>query len=234
MRIAICYYGLSYNLEKILGSNAYNFGVNYEKAFPSHRDNLIGPNDPVDIFIHSWSHSKIGDIIDKYQPKKSLFEQQIDFTEEANQINNNPNIFGFEQRHHILSRWYSTQKVLELKQQYEKENNFEYDLVMLTRFDCFYSGDWNLVQLNPEYFYVVGGWGGNYNTELPDLWFISNSKDIDKLSNVNKGIKDIFKEESDAIWGGHYLIKKYLDKINITSKIKHYKTHHIDNDILRG
>lgn len=234
MKIALCYYGLSHNLNNIQNSNAYNLPVNYLKAFQSHKENLIDPNN-MDVFIHSWSHENIGDIVDKYKPKKSLFEQQIDFYKKADKINSDPNVWGYSQRHHILSRWYSNKKVLELKQQYEKENQFTYDLVMVTRFDCVYNGNWNLSELDPTRFYVTGGWGGNYETELPDLWFISNSENMDILSKMYDELGFIFKEyPNTAFWGGHLLIKKYLHCTGLSEKIQYYKQHHIDSDILRG
>lgn len=237
MRIALCYYGLSSNIGKVENSNAYNLPVNYLSTYNSHINSLITPN-KADVFIHTWDHGGAEHIVDDFSPKSIIIEPQIDFILEANKISNDSSVFGYHQRHHILSRWYSNKKVLELKKEFEEKNNFEYDLVMVTRFDCKYEGKWNLSELNPNNFYCTGGWGANYNNELPDLWFISNSKNMDIFSKMYDNLYDTFHENRfDNLsnqWGGHLLVRRYLGLSGLLDKLTHYKNHHTDSDIVRG
>lgn len=237
MRVAICYYGLSSNIGRIQNSNAYNLPVNYLSNYENHKQVLIKPNN-ADVFMHTWYHDSVDDVLVKYEPKKYVIEPQIDFYEKASNINNDPTVFGYHQRHHILSRWYSNMRSIRLKEQYEIENNFKYDIVMVTRFDCFYSGEWNLLTLDPSYFYIIGGWGADYNKEFPDVWFISNTENIDVLGNMYNTLNAVYYENRyDNVanyWGGHLLIRRYLGMVNLLGKIRHYKDHRIDNDIKRG
>lgn len=237
MKIAICYYGLAHNLDDVQNSNACNLPVNFRSAYELHKNNLWIPNE-MDVFIHSWSYKKEKDINDLYKPIKSIFEPQIDFTNIANNINNDPSLFGHYQRAHIMSRWYSTKKSIELKSEYEKEKNFKYDLVMVTRFDCKYTGNWDLKSLNPSLFYITGGWGANYSKEYPDLWFISNSNYIDKLSSLYDNMKHVFYEnrfdDVSNYWGGHLLARRHIAREGLLNKVNHYKIHTIDSDIIRG
>lgn len=237
MKIAMCYYGLSYNLDNIKESNAPSLPVNFYSSVNMHKKVLWEPND-MDIFIHTWSYEKKRDIELLYNPIASIFEPQIDFTTVANSINTPIESDPSNQKKHIISRWYSTQQSIKLKSNYEIENNFKYDLVMISRFDCKYSGEWNLSKLNPELFYISGGWPGNYDIEYPDLWFISNSYNIDKLGTLYDKLETTFNtnvhDNLQSFWGGHLLIRRHLGNENLLDKITKYKNHYIDSDIIRG
>ena len=137
MKIALCLQGLS------TGKNDKGNPVSFAESFKSIQNNIINLNN-ADVFIHTWNtdphSSKI--ILEEYKPIKSLFQSQIFFDlpihlkhlfPEDAVGNLNPMKY-----HSIKSRWYSQMKSIELKEQYEKENNFTYDFVMISRFDCFY------------------------------------------------------------------------------------------------
>ena len=232
MKIAICYYGLA---KASMHTNAANLPVNYLNTYETHRNNLIIPNN-ADVFVHTWSHQYETDINEKYQPKKSIFEPQINFKEEADKICKDG--YRNDQNHHILSRWYSNKKVLELMKNYEEEHSFKYDLVMITRFDCFYKGEWNMKELNPNNFYIIGGWEADYSHSLPDLCFICNSDNANKLSKMYDNIKNVYFnhnfDNQPDLWGGHLLVRRYLGYVGLIPHLRHYKRHHIDGDIVRG
>lgn len=237
MKIAICYYGLSYNLDHIGGSNAYNLPVNYQSSYDNHRSTLIDANN-ADVFLHTWDHSMKGDLIDKYKPLDYLIEPQIDFTDRANKINNDPEVFGHHQRHHILSRWYSTMRVVELKKRWEHTTGVVYDLVMLTRYDCQYNGDWILSELSNDYLYITDGWNADYNREFPDLWFIGNTDYINLLGGMFENMHQTFYtndyDNTSNYWGGHLLVRRYIGLTGLLYRTKRYKHHHSDSDIKRG
>jgi hypothetical protein len=100
------------------------------------------------------------------------------------------------------SRWYSSKKVLELKKSYEEQHGFKYDMVMVTRFDVAFFTDLVFDKYDPKYF-----WASHWN-DLPrpennntlafnnnyegsgflDLWFFSNSENMDKFSELYDNI----------------------------------------------
>lgn len=236
-KVAICYYGLSSNIDNINGSNAYNLPVNYLSTYKQHKDILWKINN-ADIFIHTWGNKNKNDINEKYEPKYSIFEKQIDFTKEANSICIDNNVFGYFQSHHILSRWYSTKRVIKLKSKFEKKHNFIYDCVMVTRFDCSYNGNWDLSNLDMNYFYITGGWTGDYFKEFPDLWFFSNSQNMDIYGGLYDNFKNVFLENKyDNLpnqWGGHLIVRRHIARSGLINKIKLFKIHKVDSDIIRG
>jgi len=236
-RVAICYYGLASTINEKTESTLHKLPVNYLSTYQSQLDNLILPNN-ADVFVHTWSVNVKNDIIDKFKPKSFIFENQIDFTEDANVINDNKDVTHFIQRKYILSRWYSTKQVLELKSKYEKENNFKYDAVMVTRFDCIYNTIWDLINLDMNYFYITGNWPLDYTEGLPDLWFFSNSEIMDIYGKMFNELKDVWYENKydnrNNEWDGHMLIRRHLARNGIMDVAKLYKQHYIDSDIYRG
>ncbi len=101
-------------------------------GYNRYKKNLIDVNN-ADIFIHCWTKELEQEIISLYQPKKYTIEKQKFFEIPDHVTGGGPNQPNRKQNHY--SRWYSTKKVVELKKQYEEENNFEYDFVMVSRFD---------------------------------------------------------------------------------------------------
>ena len=130
MKIALCLYGVvgSAKGKAHLEASDDILSFGYKKYF----ENIIKDND-VDVFIHSWSKDKEDQILNFYKPVSHSIEEQEIF-EIPKYIKGNsssePRRVEF-----VFSRWRSTQKVLRLKMSYEKENNFDYDLCLLSRFD---------------------------------------------------------------------------------------------------
>jgi hypothetical protein len=133
-RIAFCLFGASYgnnndndNILTVRKARiTYDIGYKYFKKY------IFDNNNNIDIFIHTWNNNKKDDILNLYKPVDHLFEPQIDFTNKPNPTNVSP-----ERLHSQYSRWYSTKKVIELKNKYENTNNFKYDYVFLSRFDIY-------------------------------------------------------------------------------------------------
>ena len=85
------------------------------------------------------------------------------------------------------SRWYSTKKSIELKTQYENENNFKYDFVILCRFDSHWNFhyDPNLNVLNNEYIYAkTRSPRPDHKYTMSDLWFIGNSNNMNYFGTL--------------------------------------------------
>ena len=82
----------------------------------------------VDVFIHSWSKDKASEIIDLYNPKKCIFEDQIDFSIQAPKDLEIPN--PPRQPSVIFSHFYSVSVAVGMACRYEP-----YDIVIKSRFD---------------------------------------------------------------------------------------------------
>lgn len=234
-KIAICYYGLSYNINNLKNSNADSVEINYESLTENHKQTLWLPNN-ADIFIHTWASDKELDIKNTYKPKLSLFENQKKFDEEANDICVNNSLEFYHRRSHLMSRFYSNKMVINLKKQFEKTHGFMYDLVMVTRFDAIYRGDWNINKLDNSKFYVSGEWPCDYKKYLPDIWFISNSFNIDILGNVYDEMKLNFYDPTDELpndWNAHSIVRRHLVRNNLINNIQHFKKHYTESNIFR-
>lgn len=120
MNIAYCLIG-------IVGSTDFGMGlgkdIDYRLAHYWNKKNIFDINDNVDVFMHSWSIEHEKGLKETYNPKKSVFEKQIDFG--LSTLRDNC----------IASRWYSTAICNQLRKTYEKEKGIKYDAVMFFRFD---------------------------------------------------------------------------------------------------
>ena len=191
MRIALCFVGLT-------GSVDFGYGlgkpVDPRIAHHHHKKYIIDENKNVDVFIHSWSTEFKKMLIDLYQPKKYIIENQIDFGRDT--IRNNSTI----------SRWYSTEMVSNLVGEYESENKFEYDWVMVYRLDHVFLTPLNFSKFDNNFIYFRHSNGlaapqgfshgydnkkctcydkkGPHGLRLYDAYAFSNSNNMKKFSSV--------------------------------------------------
>lgn len=155
-----------------------------------------------DVFIHTWdvdtqkyynntilnkekiSVDKFRKITEIYNPKKIIVDDFYKTREIENQVNNDYNLFG-----RISPLWYSFMKSVQFKQEYEEEQRFEYDYVLKIRFDLIFSPirrlSYELESLflkNNEFY--VENWSSERISEfLDDVYFISNSRNMNMASN---------------------------------------------------
>lgn len=126
-------------------------------SFDQIKKNLIEPNNITDIFLHAWhDEADVGKpynstqstqdgfvgiakpktkeiLMWAYEPKKSIVEPQRSFEYLSHLI-----AAPTAKQTILASQLYSTFKANSLREEYEKENNFKYDLVIRTRFDLHY------------------------------------------------------------------------------------------------
>ena len=143
-----------------------------------------------------------------FNPINSIFEEQKFFNDEIKEFskydiyskNTSPNqgdIFK------TLSFLYSRMKSIELKRNYEKDNNFIYDCVLTTRFDVGHqNGGANKTShlkfdRNLDMKYVYQAYWNQTNAGASDHWFYSNSKNMDIIGNLYYCINDYIKEDSE-------------------------------------
>ncbi|MDB3972304.1 hypothetical protein N9400_02585 [Candidatus Thioglobus sp.] len=216
MKVALCFYGL---VGGITGKNGKGKSLDPKIAYELYKENILDQNNQVDIFIHSWSYDFKDRLIALYEPKKACIEKQIDFQTKARGFqnkfpsiaakiklifykifNNNAYLEFIDLKEKELfracSRWYSSKKSLDLKKEYEKENGFKYDAVMITRLDVGFFTNLQFNNYDIQYFYApyrndAPSKENNFTankknhfkgSQFQDLWFFSNSDNMDKFS----------------------------------------------------
>jgi hypothetical protein len=226
MRVAFCFFGglgfyndknkSVYNPSKksndIIFLNSYNSFNNFFKKI-EHKD----------IFIHSWSVNDKKKILNYYQPKKYIIQDQINFQINLNKIKYERNIFNFiknleknsEQdpieliKNHIFrykSRWYSQKKSLELMEKYSKKMNISYDWVVQLRFDLVFKKFYDLNSLNANYIYLLKK-NKNADSALSDFIIISSQK-------KSKDFKDLYDNFNENPIEATEALKYFLNKKN--------------------
>ncbi len=227
----------------------------------------------VDIFFHNWEPDMEDKLLELYKPKRYIIEEQIDFNKVAKDngvsrenldLNNQLGSWtmdsttgnGLAGPERILSQFYSLQKSIELKREYELDNNFKYDCVIKARFDLgrinrntsgpgkenqYACQCINLDEsLDMNYFYQV--YWDLFNEGPADMWFYSNSENMDNFCNLydntlNKYLK-LNSEYHKATIDGWPQSKlndfrsNELFKENPTKDLHQYKSHEFVNAIL--
>lgn len=168
MKSAVCLMGLSE------GKNDKNDKVQNSVSYELMYDNVIKENN-ADVFFHTWKKSDdhINCLVDLYSPVSYSAQPQIMFEKDPS-----------NKLHWTKSRWFSHKQALKLVDQHESMNDFKYDYVFVTRFDCDYYTKFNFTKYNPEKFWVAN-WPDNRGpVGFIDLWFLSNSKNMKKFGSV--------------------------------------------------
>ncbi len=259
MKVALCFYGL-------IGGRVTKTG-NGENLDPSiayeyYKKHILDVNDEVDVFIHSWSYESKDKLIELYKPKKESIEKQRDFPQATNHLKK---FGGLKNRVKLLlmkllkpneyekkikqlenyswrtySRWYSTKKALDLKKEYEKENGFKYDTVMITRLDVGFFTDLDFSKYDMNYFYSShrndaatkhNNYQANYENhyegfEFLDFWFFSNSVNMDKFAKLYDNIENY---EINP----HRSSRQHVDKFIGKEKVKYTLYRWFDHEMIR-
>lgn len=218
MKIAICFFG-KYNNKG--GLKDFNIGYNnIKKEVLQYKP---------DIFIHTWNGPN-NKLLLKYNPKKILYENLKTFTKEREFIKKNTNgKKNQELGYRSCSMFYSINKVIEMKKEYERINNFKYDCVILTRFDISGRADRLKFDINDNMnniYLSIDRWE---NKALPDHWFYSKSENIDICGKMFRSflnyISNIeykkFYKFHNHLFNNHYLFKWHFIQNNIDQYIKY-------------
>ena len=144
---------------------------------------ILDVND-VDVFFHTWDLELEEHLVNLYKPKKYELEKQIIFNVEYK--DDSP------RNQAQYSRWYGGKRVIDMKSEYEKENNFKYDCVIDSRFDLAWNNPIDFSEFDMDYFYIPtvkkdGAWYGWPHTgqhEIMDFVFFSNSDNMNDFSPV--------------------------------------------------
>jgi hypothetical protein len=191
-----------------------------------------------DFFIHTWNFSEYKTYNGSNISKKPTIEpiekfEQIKKLYSPKKIIVDIKHIAYEtaEKYGIQPLWYSFWKSIELKKQYEMENNFKYDYVIKFRPDLvlnYNTCDDLIKEINTTYdneFKIIG-WDGfdvPKNTQLAtDVFFISKSNEMDIAA--------------DYFWS----LMKYYDNSNYTNlpsyleeyNIKPIKSTYVDRFLL--
>jgi len=215
-KIALCFHGL---IGGIRGKNSNDDGGSSEVlriSYQHNMKNIINCNEKVDVFVHSWSYDLENEIDNFYKPKSMLAEKQIMFKVPDYIKHNSERAFA------VFSRWYSFKEVVELKRQYEIDNNIIYDFVLVQRFDLVWNVQVLFDSLNKDVFYI-GNSKLDSKVAISDRWFISSSKDMDKFSTLYDLISKYTlpgRVHSGICLSNHYLSRYHLNQLGIKDEIK--------------
>lgn len=222
MRIALCLHGLFDSVQDTTSKG--NDGYNHIKK------NILDKGD-VDVFVHTWSKDQASQIIDLYNPVKSVFEDQINFDKFSEHLN-----IPLPPRHPsvILSHFYSVSKAVQLACNYGA-----YDIIIKSRFDLGRINRNTSGPHNPDNPYPVQCI--NFNPDLSmdklhmanwqyldsdgpaDMWFYSNQKNMMHLCDLYQFALDCYSD------------KEYISSLNnindLPNAIKLYKAFYLKNGL---
>jgi len=231
MKIALCLRGVAFS--KYLNWTNHEIISDFRPAVPSIFNNIIDKYD-VDVFMHGWVNKMKweSELIKIYQPKKYIIEKQKNFKKEYKNIKNYKDIlydYGSQINSNLkkdkididylnffqnrYSYAYSFKKVLELKNEYQKQHNIEYDLVIVSRFDLlfYHVPDLSSLDKSTMYFTEVKDYlladdiiiSGSKNMDI----FIKLMDDIDCFMSFDDKHKNISKNKRYSI---HYQLLYFL------------------------
>ncbi len=183
MKVAVCLHGL-----------ARGSSVQADGAFAENYSTLLKKISGADIFIHSWDEDIKRHLVKIFSPVDSFFESQKNFSEEISlfrgvQFHDNTGINQGD-LFKTLSFLYSRKKSVQLKTQHEKNNNFKYDVVLVSRFDVGYHNNGlnktSHLNFDPalDMSKIYQAYWDQTNAGASDHWFYSNSDNINYLSTL--------------------------------------------------
>jgi len=179
--------------------------VNYTSCYHSILKHIIQPNPDysIDFFCQGWNIDLEKDIVSKYNPKKSCFEHNSKYNEEISSLCKNERDFGG------ISQGFAFKRAIELKEEYEKENNMKYDIVILYRYDVLLWKDMNLKEYTglDDTIYVNAHTDGN-----GDFHFVMNHENSSHFKNLIYSIP-MGNEHREHYWIKNYILN-YM-KINV-------------------
>jgi len=223
-KTALCLCGLTGGSE---GKDGTGTSLDVQVPFQHYEQCILSTND-VDVFVHSWSTEKAAELRELYNPTGSAFEEQMRFSESF-------------RKQIVQSRWYSQQKVLELKRQYEEENHFWYDIVMVSRLDLLWFTEVLLDNYDPKFFYA-SHWNNNGPDKLGpydrsnyaegrgflDFWFFSGSENMDKFGQLYDNLDKL---SHIPVISSHLLARAWVDELQLPVKYVFWRG--FDHEIYR-
>ena len=226
MKIAVCISGQPRNTTRGIPNILENLKFDYDVFQHAWWDN----NSSKELFTKS-NVAKLNDVVSEhvnnhwislmynnFNIKKMHLETQIPFSV--------PDILEkrktyYSNAFNICSSLYSIYKCNELKKEYEKQNNFKYDLVIRTRLDFGFHEPLNINEYDPKFIYVPNDFGTK-RYGFNDQFAIGSSYNMDIYSDVFNKIEYTLNSYGDLM-GHEQLIQKHLENNKIDFILKDFK-----------
>jgi len=176
----------------------------------------IVPYNNVDFFIFSWHTDFKEEFIKRLSPKAIKLLPQIDFKI--------PEHLRGEHIGRVMahkSRWYGFKEVMNLVSDYEKENNFEYDLVVNARLDTCWNRPFKFEELNPYKFHIP------IHPDIPNYGWPTGGKHPTFNSTTVEMLDHVFASKSRWM-KGYSSMFDFLDEYTLPGQCPQWKTisHH--------
>lgn len=187
-----------------------------ERAKNYIQKNILDHGD-VDIFFHCWEQGEESKKLlqDLYTPTKIVYETQKDFKEEIAMTDAEWFDEGYKRSEteyknnsvfQSFSFAYSRKQSVLLKSEYEKQNDFKYDVVIIARTDLgtrgkdhynqYYATDIDFDPMKDMSKIYLSYWDQT-NWGYTDHWFYSNSENIDLVATFYDKLVDYYKKDSE-------------------------------------
>jgi hypothetical protein len=208
-------------------------------------DKIVNSDVQVDYFIHMWNEtsvpveglthrqieliklnqSEIDTVINTIRPVKFSIDSQEDYKKTL--IDD-----GYYNPYEC--QYYSMFKSCELKTKYEQENGFIYDVVVKSRFDLFFNQDIiknTNIQPNTIYAYSPTYDENNVLDRVADIFFYSDSKTANKLSNYLHVVNDLPEYYRDWSIPPEFAWFYHLKNSNIDIDVNHWDIKVVRNNM---
>jgi hypothetical protein len=227
MKIAICLSGMMRN---------------FELTFPRFKKYIIDIHNP-DIFFSGYPNKQgiqycKKKILDLYQPKNYIIQDYND--EIRKKICNNEQKYYVNKRletpiNNVFSQYYNIYKSDKLRQEYEINNSFKYDIVIRSRIDVYYFKSFSSEELSlasQGFVLIPDEWDFKvvHAKAVSDSFAMSNSINMSTYSNLYNKIDEYFND--GCLFHAETLIGYHIDKekLNRVSINRHgwYKFENLD------
>jgi hypothetical protein len=221
MKVALCLYG-HHPLETLK-----KIKISRDRTLEHWKKHVLNHNN-VDVFFHTWSHTRENDLVKKWKPVKYIAETQIEFDKEKTGRLYSGYSPKDTREQVAYSHTYSIMKSVELKKEWEKEHNFEYDMVMIARFDLLWFTDVHFDQFDPSFFHVAKWSGKGYHdnrnskkyNSIAGVWFFSNSKNIDKFGlTLHHKISKFIRQKINL--NAHLLYRIHVEELGMMPIVRY-------------
>lgn len=169
--------------------------INLNVVYNSIKHHIVdaNPEFSFDFFIHCWDVPLEGALTSLFSPKKAVFEDNLQYSSEILAKLQVP------EQYSQASQLLSFKKVIELKEEYEREQGITYDLNILYRPDMMLWKDMMLNNYDPNFIYV-----NNWSESRGDFHFVASSENFKLFKNIYEYVTPSFKQLV------HVIIRQYI------------------------
>lgn len=180
-RMAVIFHGI---IGGMLDRNGIGPSINVSDCEKLFKYNVLSSYD-CDIFLHSWSDAYKDLLINLYNPVDYLIQPQEMFGYTGDMQGYSHPEMG--QSFRTLSRYTSLYRAMQLKRQYELDNNFVYRWILVIRYDLVFLTKLDMNKYDDRYFYVCNEphWKDVFaERHIDDRIFLASSKNMDNYSLI--------------------------------------------------